>query len=91
MDGVGIRIWGSKAAGEDAEDGDRVSGGEPALDRKRERECGVVAVRREDEDVQRSTPDVGVDAAPKEVYGPGCDLRRNDGCGQALGDAKSPG
>jgi hypothetical protein len=32
-----------------------------------------------------------VDAAPKEVYGPGCDLRRNDGCGQALGDAKSPG
>jgi hypothetical protein len=41
-----------EAAGEDVEDGDGVTGGQPAFDGEGQRECRVVAVRGEDENLQ---------------------------------------
>jgi hypothetical protein len=52
VDEVGVRERGVEAAGEDVEEGDGVAGGEPGFDGESEGEGCVVAVGREDEDVQ---------------------------------------
>ena len=52
VDEGGVGVGGVAAAGEDVEDGDGVARGEPVGDGDREREGCVVAVRREDEDLQ---------------------------------------
>ena len=52
VDGFGVGIGGVERTREDVEDGDAMADGEPMVNGKREREGGVVAVRREDENVQ---------------------------------------
>ncbi len=52
VDEAGVRVRGVAAAGEDVEDSDDVARGEPVGDGDRERKGCVVAVRREDEDLQ---------------------------------------
>ena len=52
VDEGGVGVGSVTAAGEDVEDGDGVARGEPVGDGDREREGCVVAVRREDEDLQ---------------------------------------
>ena len=52
VDEAGVRVRGVAAAGEDVEDGDSVARREPVGDGDRERKGCVVAVRREDEDLQ---------------------------------------
>jgi hypothetical protein len=47
-----VGVWCVAAAGEDIEDADGVVRGEPVGDGDRERKRCVVAVRREDEDLQ---------------------------------------
>jgi hypothetical protein len=47
-----VGVGGVAAASEDVEDGDSVARGEPVGDGDRERKGCVVAVRREDEDLQ---------------------------------------
>ena len=52
VDEGGVGVGGVAAAGEDVEDGDGVACDEPAGDGDGERKGCVVAVRREDEDLQ---------------------------------------
>ena len=52
VDEGSVGVGGVAAAGEDVEDGDGVARGEPVGDGDRERKGCVVAVRREDEDLQ---------------------------------------
>ena len=52
MDEAGVRVWCVAAAGEEVEDTDGVTRGEPVGDGDRERKRCVVTVRREDEDLQ---------------------------------------
>jgi hypothetical protein len=52
MDEAGVGVGSVAAAGEDIADGDGVARGEPVTDGDGERKGRVVAMRREDEDVQ---------------------------------------
>jgi hypothetical protein len=52
VDEGGVGVWSVAAARKDVEDGNGVARGEPFGDGDREREGCVVAVRREDEDLQ---------------------------------------
>jgi hypothetical protein len=52
VDEGGIGVWSVTAAGEDVEDRDRVTSSEPVGDGDRKRKSRVVAMRRENEDLQ---------------------------------------
>ena len=54
VDRFSVRVGRVKRTREDIEDGDAVPSGKPVVNGKRERKGSVVAVRRKDQDVQRS-------------------------------------
>jgi hypothetical protein len=60
VDEVGVGVGGVEAAGEDVEEGDAVTGGEPVGDGEGEGEGCVVAVGGEDEDVQGAASCAGL-------------------------------